>query len=66
MFICSLERPISPQASMGFKNWENDAIVGRLCQTFCKKPAQKITATKTSLNHLIKVIFGTNIKARDS
>ena len=34
MFICLLKRPISPQAYMGFKNWEIDDIVGRLCQNF--------------------------------
>ena len=37
MFNCLLERPISPQASMGFKIWEIEAIVGRLCQKVYKK-----------------------------
>ena len=46
MFICSLEGPISPQASMGFKNWENDAIVGRLCQNFCKNLRRKLQQLK--------------------
>ena len=31
-----IERQISPQAFLSFKNWEIEAKVGRLCQTFCK------------------------------
>ena len=40
MFNCLLERPISPQASMGFKVWKIEAIVGRLCQNFYKNCAE--------------------------
>ena len=46
MFMCLLKRPISPQASMGFKNWEIDAIVGRLCQNFCKNLRKKLQQLK--------------------
>ena len=46
MFIYSCKRPISPQASHGFKNWENDAIVGRLCQNFCKNLRRKLQQLK--------------------
>ena len=46
MFICLLERPISPQASTGFKILEIEAIVGRLCQNFCKNLRRKLQQLK--------------------
>ena len=46
MFICSFKRLISPQASNGFKFWEIDAIVGRLCQNFCKNLRKKLQQHK--------------------
>ena len=37
MFFCSYTRPLSPQAFYGFKKtWENDCIVGKLCQIVFK------------------------------
>ena len=46
MFICSCKRLISPQASNGFKFWEIDALVGRLCQIFCKNLRRKLQQHK--------------------
>ena len=46
MFIYSCKRKISPQASIGFKIWEIDAIVGRLCQNFCKNLRRKLQQHK--------------------
>ena len=37
-----IERQINPQAYSSFKNWEIDAIVGRLCQNFCKIMCRKL------------------------
>ena len=46
MFICLIERPISPQASMGLKIWKIEAIVGRLCQNFYKIMCRKLQQLK--------------------
>ena len=46
MFVYSFKMKISPQASIGFKIWEIEAIVGRLCQNFCKNMHRKLQQLK--------------------
>ena len=43
--FCSYMRPLSPQASMAFKNLGNWHYSGETMSNLKKKPAQKITVT---------------------